>query len=82
MQLVIRPAMMKDLPNILRIESECFSDPWDSSPFLLLARNNGKLMDRDGEVRMIVGELHSKVIGYAIWEFDIKKKKGHILNLA
>ncbi len=79
---IIRTVMMKDLDDILVLEEQCFKEPWSTSIFLFLANHQGHVLDRGGEVWMFVAEAHGRVIGYIVWEYEIRQKRGHLLNIA
>ena len=79
---LIRSPEVRDIARIMVIEEECFESPWTLSSFYVLLRHHGRIKDKDGEIRMSIIELERKVTGYIVWEYDSKKKEGHVLNIA
>jgi len=81
-ELTIRPVMMKDLKEVLRIEEQCFKKPWNPSVFVLLSDHRGHILNHEEEIWMLVAEIERQVVAYVVWEFEIELKRGHLLNLA
>ncbi|MDF1538384.1 MAG: ribosomal protein S18-alanine N-acetyltransferase [Candidatus Thorarchaeota archaeon] len=82
MEPIIRPVMMQDLSEILLIEEQCFKSPWSPSVFFLLADRQGHVLNREGEISMLVAEVEGQVVAYIVWEYEIRQKRGHLLNIA
>lgn len=86
----IRLATSKDLPDILEIEKECFIEPWTELIFRMMLR--GHHFDHGGQAspNFYVCELLHKVVGYIIWENEYFNRNdddvlifiAHIMNLA
>ena len=86
----IRLATLKDLPDILEIEKECFKEPWTEPIFRMMLRSHH--LDDDGQTshNFYVCELLHKVVGYTIWENEYFNRNdddvlifiSHIMNLA
>lgn len=80
---MIRRVRLDDLTEVMRIERSCFPVAWEYSIFLNICLQNGEV--KSGEARsliMDVFENSGRVAGYIVWETDIVRKEGHILNLA
>ena len=86
----IRLATSKDLPDILDIEKKCFKEPWTKPIFKMMLKR--PFLDDKEQVphNFYVGELLDEIIGYIIWENEYIYRNpndnmsfiGHILNLA
>lgn len=68
----IRWLIRRDMPEVLRIESEAFDFPWDEDEFMRALQHK--------RVIALVAEENNKVIGYILYEFQ--DKRFAILNLA
>ena len=71
-QPIIRWALERDLPDMLRIERESFPNPWTRDNFIATLR------ERDCIGMAVV--FGDRVLGFVIYE--MKKQKFRILNLA
>lgn len=73
MDIILRDMKEDDIEDILEIESQSFTTPWDKNAFLVELRENIL-------AQYIVAEADEKVIGYAgIWKI---LNEGHITNIA
>jgi len=68
----IRPATLADVPVLLVLERECFSDPWS-------AQSIGDAI-QSGTSRAFVAEHRTDVVGYILAR--ISGREGEILDLA
>ena len=68
----IRPMMLEDLPAVLRIEREAFSNPWRTRDFAAAIEAP--------DCRAIVGSSLGRLVGYAVSWF--LREEVHIGNLA
>lgn len=69
----IQPMSLRDLPEILSIEHQCFTTPWSYSAFL------SELIDNDNAYYLIA-RLGPEIIGYiGMW---VILDEGHITNVA
>ncbi len=82
MQRGIRRVQIRDLAKVMEIEKNCFEKPWEFDAFYMLAIGRGHLKDRIIEVEMAVYESNQEVIGYTVWEYNQKNRRGHVLNIA
>ncbi|MFW9918226.1 MAG: ribosomal protein S18-alanine N-acetyltransferase [Candidatus Thorarchaeota archaeon] len=80
--ITIRSVALRDLGEIIRIEEECFPNPWPKSTFLMLAIRGGSMEDKAGYVTMVVCQYNDRIVGYAVWEYEKKTRAGHLLNIA
>lgn len=70
--ITIRPMVQTDIPNILEMETLCFSVPWTRNMFLEELENE--------QARYLVGLCDGQVAGYAgYWAI---LDEGHITNVA
>jgi [ribosomal protein S18]-alanine N-acetyltransferase len=86
----IRLATSKDIPDILKIEKKCFREPWTKPIFKMMLKHTS--LDDKGQVphNFYVSELLDDIIGYIIWENEYIYRNdddnmsfiGHIMNLA
>ncbi len=78
-----RPLTPDDVPVVIEIENDCFSEPWDEGVFIAMAVWKGDIPSRHGRwVRFDVFVRDGEIHGYVVWEKDNRSKEGHILNLA
>lgn len=82
MTIETRPLLMKDVGDVVKIENECFKQPWDQSYFIFLAKNEGQVLDEIGETCMLVVEDACIIVAYVVWRYYPHEKIGHLLNLA
>lgn len=69
---IIREMTHKDIPEVLRIERELFSDPWPESMFHDDIRSNYS--------HPYVAQIDNEIAGYAIlW---VAPDEGHLTNMA
>ena len=73
MSLVIRPADERDLVKILRIEKECFSDPWSINIFR-------GAMNEPHTVVFVLEDEEEGIVGYSV--SDTVLDEGTLDNLA
>ncbi|MFW9850989.1 MAG: ribosomal protein S18-alanine N-acetyltransferase [Candidatus Thorarchaeota archaeon] len=78
----IRPILSRDLDDVIRIENQCFKQPWDMSVFSFLAERHGVILEHDREIGMWVVTNQEDVVAYLVWEYDTQRRKGHIQNIA
>jgi ribosomal-protein-alanine N-acetyltransferase len=79
----INPIADIHLEAVKAIERDCFPIPWDSRIFDTLARWQGRiLLERGKVVRMDVAVENRKIVGYIVWEEDVVKQRGHLMNIA
>ena len=80
---LIREFRFADLPDIVEIEDESFSDPWKREVFIDLLGST--------ELIFFVAEQRKKVVGYVAGEVERVScrrphsesgKKGHVMNIA
>ncbi|GAA0515135.1 ribosomal-protein-alanine N-acetyltransferase [Halorubrum aquaticum] len=73
-EVTIRPVERADLLSVLRIERECFSDPWPYDAF-------ERLID---EPAFLVAEREGAVVGYVVADItpNAGRDIGHIKDLA
>ena len=70
---IYRPMVLDDIPQVQLVERECFTTPWSRSVFL------SELMRNDNAF-YVVAQLDERIIGYAgVW---IILDEGHITNIA
>ncbi len=83
--MVIRPLRADDVSTVFSIECASFTDSWDRSVFLLLARDrpvySSALFGAD-IVRAFVLEDDTEVIGYVVWTEDFKTGIARVINIA
>jgi ribosomal-protein-alanine N-acetyltransferase len=80
---LIRRVRLDDLTEVMRIERSCFPVAWEYSIFLNICLQNGEVKSGESKTLfMDVIENRGSVAGYIVWEVDIARKEGHILNLA
>ncbi|MFX1559496.1 MAG: ribosomal protein S18-alanine N-acetyltransferase [Promethearchaeota archaeon] len=80
---MIRKVRLEDIDEIMMIERASFPVAWEYSIFLNICLHGGQMAtDESKAVFMDVLEEDGKVIGYAVWETDIRESRGHLLNLA
>ncbi|WP_010479190.1 ribosomal protein S18-alanine N-acetyltransferase [Thermococcus zilligii] len=70
---VIRPAKIFDIPEIMRIERESFSEAYPRGLFLVFLENNPDTF--------LVAEYNGKVIGY-VMAYLRPDLEGHIMSIA
>ena len=68
----IRPMRLEDLPAVLRIEREAFSNPWHRGAFAAAIE--------EPDCQAIVGSVNDRLVGYAVSWF--LREEVHIGNLA
>ena len=68
----IRPMRLEDLPAVLRIEREAFSNPWHRGAFATAIE--------EPDCQAIVGSIVGRLVGYAVSWF--LREEVHIGNLA
>jgi ribosomal-protein-alanine N-acetyltransferase len=69
----IRPAAAKHIADIVRIEKECFSDPWSEQSFRALVGNSNALF-------LVAAGADGQIVGYTA-AID-SREDGEILNVA
>jgi ribosomal-protein-alanine N-acetyltransferase len=69
----IRPALSADLPELARLEAECFPDPWSEDAF-------GELLASPGGLALAAVDQGDRVIGYLVARRILDESE--ILNLA
>jgi ribosomal-protein-alanine N-acetyltransferase len=70
---IYRPMVLDDIPQVQLVERKCFTTPWSRSVFL------SELMRNDNAF-YVVAQLDERIIGYAgVW---IILDEGHITNIA
>jgi len=80
---MIRKVQLEDLEEIMKIERQSFPVAWEYSIFLNICLQRGHIVTgKSRSLSMDVIEENDIVVGYAVWELDICKAEGHILNLA
>jgi ribosomal-protein-alanine N-acetyltransferase len=80
---MIRRVRLEDIDRVMEIERACFPVAWEYSIFLNICLQGGEMPSgKTGFLFMDVIEKNKVVIGYAVWETNPKKSRGHILNLA
>lgn len=69
-----RPMTEEDIPRVIEIENQCFSQPWSAEAMLRELRENAKM------ARYMVACADGRVVGYGgYWQiFD----EAHITNIA
>lgn len=69
-----RPMTEEDIPHVIEIENQCFSQPWSAEAMLRELRENAKM------ARYMVACADGRVVGYGgYWQiFD----EAHITNIA
>jgi len=77
-----RPLAPDDVPMVIEIENNCFSEPWHEDVFVAMAAWRGDIPSRHGRVRFDVFVRNGEIHGYVVWEKDSRLGEGHILNLA
>lgn len=82
MQRGIRRVQIGDLAKVMEIEKNCFEKPWEFDAFYMLAIGQGHLKDGTNELEMTVYESDGGVIGYTVWEYNRRNRRGHVLNIA
>ncbi len=78
----IRPIFSRDLEDVMRIENQCFKQPWDLSVFSFLADRHGVIQGHGREMGMLVVTHQEDVVAYMVWEYDTLERKGHLQNIA
>lgn len=68
----IRWMIRRDMPEVLKIESECFEFPWSEDDFIRCLRQRNCIG--------MVAEHDDRVVGFMIYELD--KTRLHVLNFA
>jgi len=68
----IRWMIRRDMPEVLKIESECFEFPWSEDDFIRCLRQRNCIG--------MVAEQDDRVVGFMIYELD--KTRLHVLNFA
>ena len=80
---MIRRACIRDIDQIIEIERTSFPVAWEYSIFLNICLQGGQVRSGEtGSLFMDIIEENQRVVGYAVWEIDSNKSKGHLLNLA
>ena len=72
--LMFEPMRLSDLPQVLKIENECFEDPWSATYFTL------SLKRPKSYEYLYVARCENTVMGYIV--FAILYEEAHILNIA
>ena len=72
--LTFEPMCLRDLQEVLKIENECFENPWSKTYYMLSLKR-----PRSYEY-FYVARRESTVVGYIV--FSILHEDAHILNLA
>ena len=78
----IRPIELGDVQDVLRIEVECFKQPWNRADFTYIAENGGVIDERFGKLWMLVVEFNDVIIAYIVWRYYSSENIGHLLNIA
>lgn len=68
----IRWMIRRDMPEVLKIESQCFEFPWSEDDFIRCLRQRNCIG--------MVAEQDDRVVGFMIYELD--KTRLHVLNFA
>ncbi len=68
----IRWMIRRDMPEVLKIESECFEYPWSEEEFIRCLRQRNCIG--------MVAEHEERVVGFMIYELN--KTRLHVLNFA
>lgn len=68
----IRWMIRRDMPEVLKIESECFEFPWSEDEFIRCLRQRNCIG--------MVAEHDDRVVGFMIYELN--KMRLHVLNFA
>ena len=68
----IRWMIRRDMPEVLRTESECFEFPWSEEDFIRCLRQRNCIG--------MVAEYEDRVVGFMIYELN--KTRLHVLNFA
>jgi ribosomal-protein-alanine N-acetyltransferase len=80
---MIRGVRLEDLEEIMKIERQSFPVPWEYTIFLNICLQGGEVASSKSSLLfMDVIEESGSIVGYAVWEIDNRKARGHILNLA
>ncbi len=72
--LMFEPMCLSDLPQVLKIENECFEDPWSATHFTLSLKR-----PRSHDFFYVV-RSENTVMGYIV--FAVLYEEAHILNIA
>ena len=72
--LMFEPMRLSDLQQVLKIENECFEDPWSATYFTL------SLKRPKSYEYLYVARCENTVMGYIV--FAILYEEAHILNIA
>lgn len=69
----VRWMIRMDMPEVLRIENECYPQPWIEDDFIHILRQRN-------HIGMVVEEDQTKVVGFVIYSLD--KTYNRIVNIA
>ncbi|MHA1575919.1 MAG: ribosomal protein S18-alanine N-acetyltransferase [Candidatus Thorarchaeota archaeon] len=78
----IRKLKQSDIAQVVRIEKNCFPNPWEASTFLTILVSQGVKFRDLGFILMNVICEDDEIEGYVVWSEITEKYEGRILNIA